>query len=1160
MTKLTNVDFIKLNNFRKRGADGSFEYGNAENNYLDEPNDEYLIGYKFENDKVKEFKVLITDLLSDIKPSNPSEPTDPTDPTTPTDPTDPIPAGKYIVDITGPVVSENSEIYTVVYSDESTKIITISGSTEASGSSGEGNVILMDGKSIVNITGPVSNGLVDTYTINYTDNTTSTFTVTNGRDGSGGEGGSSVQSDWNQSDSEAADFVKNRTHYVESFNCDPWLDADVDEYNEELDMCVLNHSVPYPGCNIAKVTLTIDENEHVFFCQPDIDQDGPVKNIEFADNDYADNGYDIEITTIGDVTVIGIAHENDMVTGHVKIELYDYLYLTENGESIAYPSNFVFGSVGEGMDDAGMLTITLPILENYNDDDTITVKLNAGTSIETYTSRCKHINIEDMPLICIGNPWVYFLLMIGGGEIQSVTDLPEEYKLMYGSMLGPDTGEDWCMICRAMEQGTVFMKMNTTYQNANIQYFSVARSTVNVYKKIDTPYIQIDWLSDGNNQKSYIKNKPCYIEHVTYESNNSDNLNNFVFDRNMDNVQFEKNSDGDYEVTLQIADHYRYTTFPIDRVYPYFELQLSHDGNFMHYFYGTITYDAAELTWTLAGRASNGPDQIGLQGVITPLYCTIVLSDIVGNMITNSSQTCSVSNVNFYGFCALLNDDIAALLATDDVDNCVQQFTMSDGVTPLYMYTNTGDFSMLDNNCTIYLHASNNDIQLDPVLQKINVFGKDALCAGNIELYNIVNGGAISLTGYNNENDADYFLMCLLSAGTFGFLSTTQITGDVSVSSYKDYFLFHKLDPRYLPDTPSSSSSSSFSGDYNDLSNKPNLATVATTGDYDDLTNKPTIPTVPANVSAFTNDAGYLKTLVGDAVIPNAVTDYDGNTYSAVILGDQVWMAQNLRTTHYADGTYIGTQTNGTQISNVQTPSYYTNPNVDLTTYGLLYPWDAVMNGASSSDTNPSGVQGIAPTGWHVPSDAEWTQLIEYMSSVFMYRCGSNSANIAKALAATNGWSGFGGENYPGDQSVIANNATGFSAVPAGRYFNSSFSDVSNYATFWSSSQYEGGTGNAHVYELLAYKTTMLSSYLNKAIAFSVRCLYNGTVEEFLKQWLLANRNYYLRPKVNGFEFVLPPAFNVTAADAGKILMVDANGEYTPITLSELKTQLDALT
>lgn len=802
MTKLTNVDFIKLNNFRKRDADGSFEYGNAENNYLDEPNDEYLIGYKFENDKVKEFKVLITDLLSGIKPSNPSEPTDPTDPTTPTDPTDPTPAGKYIVDITGPVVSENSEIYTVVYSDESTKIITISGSTEASGSSGEGNVILMDGKSIVDITGPVSNGLVDTYTINYTDNTTSTFTVTNGRDGNG-EGGSSVQSDWNQSDSEAADFVKNRTHYVESFNCDPWLDADVDESTAEFDgMFILNNCVPYPGCNIAKVTLTIDENEHVFFCQPEIDHDGPMTEIAFEGNDYS-----VEIMMVNDVAVIGMGDDNGQVTGHVKIELYDYLYITENGESIAYPSNFAFRSVGEGMDDAGMLTIPLPILENYNDGDTITVKLNAGTNIETYTSRCKHVNIEGMPFICIGNPWVYLLLMLGGGEIQSVADIPEEYKLMYGSMLGPDTGEDWCMICSAMEQGTVFMKMNTTYQNENVQHFSVARSTVNVYKTIDTPYIQIDWLSDGNNQKSYIKNKPCYVEHATYESNNYNNLNHFVFDRDMDNVQFEKNSDGDYEVTLQIADHYRYTTFPIDRVYPYFELQLSHDGNFMHDFYGTITYDAAEFTWTLVGRASNGPDQIGLQGVITPLYCTIVLSDIVGNCIASSSQTCSVSNANFYGFCTLLNDDVAALLATDDVDNCVQQFTMSDGVTPLYMYINTGDFSMLDNNCKIYLHASNNAIQLSPVLQKINVFGKDALCAGNIELYNIVNGGAIPLTGYNNENDAYYFLMCSPSEGTFVFLSTTQITGDVFVGSYSDYFLFHKLDPRYLPDTSSSSSS-----------------------------------------------------------------------------------------------------------------------------------------------------------------------------------------------------------------------------------------------------------------------------------------------------------------------------------------------------------------
>lgn len=1174
MAEIKNLDFFKFNHFRKRDAEGNFEFGNLDNNYLDETNDEYLVGYKFEDDKAKEFKILITDLLSNVEPSDPSDPSDPT------------PTGKYVVDIAGPTISGTNDIYTVMYSDNSTKLITIahgssSSASQPGGINGEGtgdpgtDIPVNTGRSILNITGPISEGLVDTYTIHYTDNTTSTFTVTNGRDGSGGEGGSSVQSDWNQSDSEAADFVKNRTHYVESFNCDPWLDADVDEYNEEMGMCILNHSVPYPGCNIAKVTLTIDENEHVFFCQPEIYQDGSVIGIDFASNDYG-----VEMSIFNNVAVIGIGNENGQVTGHVKIELYDYLYITENGESVAYPSNFAFGSVGEAMDDAGMLTIPLPILENYNDGDMITVKLNAGTNIETYTSRCKHVNVANMPFICIGNPWVYLPLAMGGGEIQSVADIPEEYKLMYGSTLGPDTGEDWCMLSSNIEGGTVFMKMNTTYQNENVQYFSVARSTVNVYKKLDIPYMQIDWNTDGNDNHSAIINKPCYVEHVTYESNGHDNLNHFAFDRNMDNVQFEKNSDGDYEVTLQITDHYRYTTFPIDRVYPYFELQLSHDGNFSRYFYGTIEYNAEEFAWTLDGRAHNGSDQIVLRGVITPSYCTIVLSDIVGNVIADSSQTCSVSNVNFYGYCALLNDDVAALLATDNVDNCIQHFTMSDGVTPVYMYVNTGDFSMLDNNCGIYLHANNNAIQLSPVLQKINVFGRDALCAGNIELYNIVND-VIPLTGYNNEADADYFLMCLPSEGTFVFLSTAPITNDVAVGSYKDYFLFHKLDSRYLPNTPSSSSSSSFSGDYNDLSNKPNLATVATTGDYNDLTNTPaiptvppnvsaftndagyittqdipTIPTVPTNVSAFTNDAGYLKTLVGDAVIPNAVTDYDGNTYSAVILGDQVWMAQNLRTTHYADGTYIGTQAH-----NEPTPLYYTIPNVDLTTYGLLYPWDAVMNGASSSDTNPSEVQGIAPTAWHVPSDAEWTVMKEYVSSHSEYQCGGFD-NIAKALSSETGWKTNSNPCAVGNNQN-SNNASGFSAIPAGICNDSSLNNNVGYtADFWSSTQGSGNTSNAISYHLNHDGVAIFRGFHTKTMRQSIRCLYNGTVEEFLKQWLLANRNYnyYLRPKVNGFEFVLPPAFNVTAADAGKILMVDANGEYTPITLSELKTQLDALT
>ena len=122
------------------------------------------------------------------------------------------------------------------------------------------------------------------------------------------------------------------------------------------------------------------------------------------------------------------------------------------------------------------------------------------------------------------------------------------------------------------------------------------------------------------------------------------------------------------------------------------------------------------------------------------------------------------------------------------------------------------------------------------------------------------------------------------------------------------------------------------------------------------------------------------------------VTDYDGNVYQTVQIGNQCWMKENLRTTHYADGTTIPL---GTSTST--TTSYRYNPNNDannVPTYGYLYNWTAVMNGAGSSIATPSGVQGVCPTGWHVPSDAEWTQLTDYVGSQSVYLCGNDSAYL----------------------------------------------------------------------------------------------------------------------------------------------------------------------
>ncbi len=164
----------------------------------------------------------------------------------------------------------------------------------------------------------------------------------------------------------------------------------------------------------------------------------------------------------------------------------------------------------------------------------------------------------------------------------------------------------------------------------------------------------------------------------------------------------------------------------------------------------------------------------------------------------------------------------------------------------------------------------------------------------------------------------------------------------------------------------------------------------------------------------------------------DTLTDYDGNVYQTVEIGHQCWMKENLRTIHYADGTIIPV---GAELSETTAYRYYPNDNsANVPIYGYLYNWTAVMHGAASSNANPSGVQGICPEGWHVPSETELTQLINFVSSQSQYGCGGDTSNIVKALSSSTGWdfctgvnACFANYNHP------LNNATGFSAIPAGQ-------------------------------------------------------------------------------------------------------------------------------
>ena len=298
--------------------------------------------------------------------------------------------------------------------------------------------------------------------------------------------------------------------------------------------------------------------------------------------------------------------------------------------------------------------------------------------------------------------------------------------------------------------------------------------------------------------------------------------------------------------------------------------------------------------------------------------------------------------------------------------------------------------------------------------------------------------------------------------------------------------------------------------------NKPTLFS----GNYNDLTNKPNIPTVPSNVGAFTNDAHYiteaqlnallaamnntidsLRERIGElemhqtqpqtdtAITAHAclglatVTDYDLNVYNTVQIGNQCWMRENLRSTHYADGSAIAAGT----TSSTTTAYYY--PLQGDFTYGYLYNWKAVMRNSSNSQSNPSGVQGVCPNGWHVPSDAEWGELQNYVSSQSHYLCNGDNNNVAKALAAKTGWVSSTGTCAVGNVQVN-NNATGFSALPAGHNYGGSYTNYGTAATFWSST--EAGSANTFDRSVDYSNAVFTRSNHPKGYGFSVRCLRDG--------------------------------------------------------------------
>lgn len=205
----------------------------------------------------------------------------------------------------------------------------------------------------------------------------------------------------------------------------------------------------------------------------------------------------------------------------------------------------------------------------------------------------------------------------------------------------------------------------------------------------------------------------------------------------------------------------------------------------------------------------------------------------------------------------------------------------------------------------------------------------------------------------------------------------------------------------------------------------------------------------------------------------------DGFVYKTVKIGNQVWLAENLR--------YLPNI-----ISPITDPDYsynkayyyvygYTGTNVDeakatsnYKTYGVLYNWFAAMSGSASSSKNPSGVKGIAPEGWHIPSQAEWEELIAFLG-------GGAIAGPKLKETGTIHWL---------TPNTGSTNESGFSALPGGfRQFSGSFININEYANFWCSNNLSGFNDAAWQVSINYYFTSAGFIYNTNEAALSIRCI-----------------------------------------------------------------------
>jgi len=204
----------------------------------------------------------------------------------------------------------------------------------------------------------------------------------------------------------------------------------------------------------------------------------------------------------------------------------------------------------------------------------------------------------------------------------------------------------------------------------------------------------------------------------------------------------------------------------------------------------------------------------------------------------------------------------------------------------------------------------------------------------------------------------------------------------------------------------------------------------------------------------------------------STVTDLDGNTYKTVKIGNQWWMAENLKVTHYQNGDSIPNVTNDNEWQNSSTGAYceYDNNGGYVATYGRLY------NGYAVDDS-----RDIAPTGWHVPTDAEWLTMLESLGG---YSPEYRIAGVKLKESGTTHWL---------EPNEEATNESGFTALPGGYriggvpFSSGKYYSLGESASFWTSR--EIGFVSRNKYMLSYGFSGVFRSEANSQYGLSIRCV-----------------------------------------------------------------------